>query len=60
LTLHIQSDAVSMSIFLMMDYNVDYYIVSQRFIEKINMTKSELQKHCIDSGVALVRLHLDN
>ena len=32
----------------------------KRFIEKINMTKSELQKHCIDSGVALVRLHLDN
>ena len=32
----------------------------KKFIEQINMTESEMQKHCIDSGVALVRLHLDN
>jgi dihydropteroate synthase len=30
----------------------------KKFTEALNLTNSQLYQHCIDSGVALVRLHI--
>ena len=32
----------------------------KNFTDQIKMTSSEMKNHCLDSGVDLVRLHLDN
>ena len=32
----------------------------KKFTDQINMTTSEMKDHCLQSGVDLVRLHLDN
>ena len=32
----------------------------KKFIKNIPMSNSDLFKHCVDSGVSLVRMHLTN
>ena len=32
----------------------------KKFTDQLNMTNNEMIDHCLDSGVDLLRLHLDN
>ena len=55
----------SAELFLGLEKLIDTYPVivgysKKKFTELLNMTSSEMEKHCFESGVSMLRLHIDN
>ena len=55
----------SAELFLGLEKLIDTYPVivgysKKKFTELLNMTSLEMEKHCFESGVSMLRLHIDN